>query len=252
MGRCPACARWCFTRPASRCGSRSCPCRRRGPGRCGCGSPRAASAAPTSTSSTASCRSRSSRSSSGTRSSAGTEDGRRARHSRGSAGPTGRAATACPAARTSAIGAVHRLRPRRRLRRVGRRRRALLLADSRGVRRPAGCAAPLRRADRLPGAAARRRRASGSGLYGFGASAHIVSRSRGTKAAACSRFTRPGDDAAAAFALELGAEWAGASDEPRPEELDAAIIFAPVGALVPAALRAVAPRRRRSSAPAST
>ena len=53
-------------------------------------------------------------------------------------------------------------------------------------------------------------------------------------------FVRPGDDEAARFALELGCEWAGPSDEPGPEELDAAIIFAPVGALVPAALRAVA------------
>src|SRR5205807_2340962 len=53
-------------------------------------------------------------------------------------------------------------------------------------------------------------------------------------------FVRPGDDAAAAFALELGCEWAGPSDEPGPEELDAAIIFAPVGELVPAALRALA------------
>jgi propanol-preferring alcohol dehydrogenase len=50
---------------------------------------------------------------------------------------------------------------------------------------------------------------------------------------------RPGDEAAARFALELGCEWAGPSDEPGPEELDAAIVFAPVGALVPAALRAL-------------
>src|SRR5205823_1659249 len=53
-------------------------------------------------------------------------------------------------------------------------------------------------------------------------------------------FVRSGDNAAAEFARELGAEWAGPSDEPAPEELDAAIIFAPVGGLVPAALRAVA------------
>ena len=53
-------------------------------------------------------------------------------------------------------------------------------------------------------------------------------------------FSRTGDDAAAAFARSLGAEWAGASDARPPEELDAAIIFAPVGALVPLALRAVA------------
>jgi propanol-preferring alcohol dehydrogenase len=53
-------------------------------------------------------------------------------------------------------------------------------------------------------------------------------------------FVRPGDDAAAEFALQLGCEWAGPSDQPAPEELDAAIIFAPAGELVPAALRALA------------
>ena len=77
------------------------------------------------------------------------------------------------------------------------------------------------------------------GLYGFGASAHIVcqvARHEGRRVLA---FTRPGDHGAQAFARELGAEWAGASDEAPPEELDAAIVFAPVGALVPAALRAV-------------
>jgi len=77
------------------------------------------------------------------------------------------------------------------------------------------------------------------GLYGFGASAHIVAqvaRSQGRRVFA---FTRSGDDAAQSLARELGAEWAGDSDARPPEELDAAIIFAPVGALVPAALRAV-------------
>jgi len=54
-------------------------------------------------------------------------------------------------------------------------------------------------------------------------------------------FTRPGDETAQAFAGRLGAEWTGGSDEAPPEELDAAIIFAPVGALVPAALRAIRP-----------
>jgi len=53
-------------------------------------------------------------------------------------------------------------------------------------------------------------------------------------------FTRPGDTASQEFASQLGAEWAGGSDQPPPVELDAAILFAPVGALVPAALRAVA------------
>ena len=78
------------------------------------------------------------------------------------------------------------------------------------------------------------------GLYGFGSSAHIVvqvARHEGRRVFA---FTRAGDEAAQSLALELGAEWAGASDGPAPEELDAAILFAPVGALVPAALRASA------------
>lgn len=77
------------------------------------------------------------------------------------------------------------------------------------------------------------------GLYGFGAAAHIliqVARHRGQRVYA---FTRPGDDTAQEFARRLGAEWAGGSDESPPVELDAAILFAPVGELVPAALRAV-------------
>jgi propanol-preferring alcohol dehydrogenase len=78
------------------------------------------------------------------------------------------------------------------------------------------------------------------GLYGFGASAHIVcqvARHQGRRVFA---FTRADDTAAQEFARELGAEWAGDALGPPPEELDAAIVFAPVGALVPAALRAVA------------
>jgi len=77
------------------------------------------------------------------------------------------------------------------------------------------------------------------GLYGFGASAHIVCQVAVHQGRRVFAFTRPGDTATQAFARELGAEWAGGSDE-RPEELDAAIIFAPVGALVPHALRATA------------
>jgi alcohol dehydrogenase, propanol-preferring len=78
------------------------------------------------------------------------------------------------------------------------------------------------------------------GLYGFGASAHIVAqvaRSQGRRVFA---LTRKGDDAAQQLARELGAEWAGDALGPPPEELDAAIVFAPVGELVPAALRATA------------
>jgi propanol-preferring alcohol dehydrogenase len=77
------------------------------------------------------------------------------------------------------------------------------------------------------------------GLYGFGAAAHIVcqvARHQGRRVFA---FTRAGDERGQRFALELGAEWAGAAGAAPPEELDAAIVFAPVGALVPAALRAV-------------
>jgi propanol-preferring alcohol dehydrogenase len=77
------------------------------------------------------------------------------------------------------------------------------------------------------------------GLYGFGASAHIVCQLARHEGRRVFAFVRRGDDEAAAFAGSLGAEWAGPSDEPAPEPLDAAIIFAPVGALVPAALAAV-------------
>jgi propanol-preferring alcohol dehydrogenase len=78
------------------------------------------------------------------------------------------------------------------------------------------------------------------GLYGFGSAGHIVAQVARWQGRQVFAFVRPGDDEAASFARELGAEWAGASDELPPEELDAAIVFAPVGALVPAALRAVA------------
>ena len=77
------------------------------------------------------------------------------------------------------------------------------------------------------------------GLYGFGASAHIVAQLAVAEGRRVFAFTRQGDDEAQSFARELGAEWAGASGE-RPEELDAAIIFAPAGELVPQALAAIA------------
>ncbi|MEE8505034.1 MAG: zinc-dependent alcohol dehydrogenase family protein [Kiloniellales bacterium] len=79
------------------------------------------------------------------------------------------------------------------------------------------------------------------GLYGFGAAAHIVAQVARYEGRRVFAFVRPGDEDAKDFARALGAEWAGDSDEAPPEELDAAIIYAPVGALVPAALRAVAP-----------
>ena len=79
------------------------------------------------------------------------------------------------------------------------------------------------------------------GLYGFGAAAHIIAQVARAQGRRVFAFVRPGDRAAVEFALGLGAAWAGPSDEMPPEELDAALLFAPVGALVPAALRAIAP-----------
>jgi alcohol dehydrogenase, propanol-preferring len=78
------------------------------------------------------------------------------------------------------------------------------------------------------------------GLYGFGASAHIVCQVARHEGRRVFAFTRADDEAAQAFARELGAEWAGDALGASPEELDAAIVFAPIGELVPAALRATA------------
>jgi alcohol dehydrogenase, propanol-preferring len=77
------------------------------------------------------------------------------------------------------------------------------------------------------------------GIYGFGAAAHILAQVAVWQGRRVHAFTRPGDDDAQRFARRLGAAWVGGSQEAPPEPLDAAIIFAPVGALVPAALRAV-------------
>ena len=77
------------------------------------------------------------------------------------------------------------------------------------------------------------------GLYGFGAAAHIVAQVAVWEGREVYAFTRPGDRAAQDLARSLGARWAGSSSEPPPVPLDAAIVFAPVGALVPAALAAV-------------
>jgi len=77
------------------------------------------------------------------------------------------------------------------------------------------------------------------GLYGFGAAAHILAQIAEADGREVYAFTRPGDTAAQAFARRLGAVWAGGSDERPPVPLDAAIVFAPVGSLVPTALRAV-------------
>ena len=77
------------------------------------------------------------------------------------------------------------------------------------------------------------------GLYGFGAAAHLVAQVARYQGRRVFAFTRPGDAEGQRFARALGAAWAGGSDEQPPEELDAAILFAPIGALVPTALRAV-------------
>jgi alcohol dehydrogenase, propanol-preferring len=77
------------------------------------------------------------------------------------------------------------------------------------------------------------------GLYGFGAAAHIIAQIAKWQGRKIFAFVRPGDEPAKSFARRLGADWVGGSDEVSPEALDAAIIYAPVGALVPAALRAV-------------
>lgn len=110
---------------------------------------------------------------------------------------------------------------------------------------PAGQLAPLLCAG-LIGYRAYRAAGAGTnlGLYGFGAAAHLLAqviRAQGRRVFA---FTRPGDLESQAFARGLGAVWAGNSDESPPEPLDAAILFAPVGALVPAALAAVRPGGR--------
>jgi alcohol dehydrogenase, propanol-preferring len=79
------------------------------------------------------------------------------------------------------------------------------------------------------------------GLYGFGASAHIICQVVSWQGRRAFAFTRPGDAESQAFARELGAAWAGDSDQEPPEPLEAAIIFAPAGELVPAALKALEP-----------
>ena len=78
------------------------------------------------------------------------------------------------------------------------------------------------------------------GIYGFGAAAHIIAQVARHQGRRVFAFTRPGDDSAQRFAETLGAVWTGGSDERAPEPLDAALIFAPVGGLVPAALQSTA------------
>ncbi len=124
------------------------------------------------------------------------------------------------------------------------------LADARHVHPlPAGYddphAAPLMCAGLIGHRAWRMAGEAGTvGLYGFGAAAHILCQMARAEGRRIFAFTRPGDRDAQAFARRLGAEWAGDSDRPPPEPLDAALIFAPVGALVPQALKAVRPGGR--------
>jgi alcohol dehydrogenase, propanol-preferring len=95
------------------------------------------------------------------------------------------------------------------------------------------------RSYRMAGAGARGEGPQALGLYGFGAAAHILAQVAVWQGRRVYAFTRAGDEAAQAFAKSLGAIWASGSDEMPPEPLDAAIIFAPVGALIPLALKAV-------------
>ena len=133
-----------------------------------------------------------------------------------------------------------------------RRRRPLRLPAAGGLRRPRGGAAAVRRADRPPRAADDRRRPAPRASTASARARTSSARSPRHQGRRVFAFVRDGDEAAAAFARELGAEWAGDALGPAPEQLDAAIIFAPAGELVPAALRAPSRRAARWSAPGST
>ena len=127
------------------------------------------------------------------------------------------------------------------------------LAAAGGPRRRPRRAAAVRRADRAPGAARGRRPRARSGLYGFGAAAHIVCQVALWEGREVYAFTRPGDERDPGVRPRAWARRGRAGPTSgRPEPLDAALIFAPAGELVPAALRAVRPRRRRRLRRAST
>ena len=121
-----------------------------------------------------------------------------------------------------------------------------------GIRRRRGGAAAVRRADRLPHPAAGRRRASGSASTASAPPRTSWRRWRAIRAARSSPSPGRATPRRRISRAALGADWAGGSDEPPPEPLDAALIFAPVGALVPAALAATTQGRHASSAAAST
>ncbi len=136
------------------------------------------------------------------------------------------------------LSQIYRLHPRRRLRRVHGCGRAFLLSDSRCLQRCRSRAAALRRTHRLSqlGKAGNGERWAST----VSAPRHISSpRWQNIRQREIYAFTRPGDDAAQRFARSLGATWAGGSNDLPPHKLDAAIIFAPAGELIPQALRAV-------------
>ncbi len=163
-------------------------------------------------------------------------------HALASPGLDGRAvvaATASAVGEPVRAGSLHRTRHRRWVRRTGGRRRALLLSAPEAYSdlqaAPLLCAGVIGyRALRMTGDAER------LGLYGFGSAAHIIAQVARFQGRRVFAFTRPGDHSTQAFARRLGVEWAGDSSIAPPEALDAAIIFASAGELVPAALRVLA------------
>ena len=139
--------------------------------------------------------------------------------------------------------ALHRLPAGRRLRGVRGGGRALRLSVARPLRRRPCRSAAVRRTDRLSRLRAWPAKRTRSGIYGFGAAAHLVAQIALAQGRIVFAFTRPGDGDAQAFARKVGVQWAGGSDATPPAPLDAALIFAPVGPARPG--RACRDRARR-------
>ena len=150
------------------------------------------------------------------------------------------------------IRALHRLSDRRRLRRMRPGRGRLLLSPAGADQRCRSGAAPVRRADRLPVLGQGRRGPADRALRLRRGGPHRRPGGAATRAARSMPSPAPATQAAQDFARGLGAVWAGPSNAAPPSALDAAILFAPVGALVPAALARPCGRAGASSAPAST